>query len=314
MDLSVIIVNYRGWKKLRECLDALASIHPSDFSFEVIVADNNSGDGNIGQFIADYPAFRFVINERNGGFAYGCNEGARHSTGNVLLFLNPDTVAGSDAIATLYKRSAVNKNSIISCAQFDERGKYHRAYGQFLAPGKLTGAGRAISSLFSSHKPDTNPLRPDWVSGSVIMTGRDLFTAIGGFDEDFWMYYEDMDLCYRARKAGADVLYFTDCSIEHKHGGSSRINISTTALTKCEVLISRHLFVSKHFKPAEALISQVILVAGNVLSGIIEAFAGILFFFIPRVYVRLHIFLRLLRYYSQAVSRQGWISKRSVNA
>jgi GT2 family glycosyltransferase len=320
MDLSVIIVNYRGWSKLRECLDALSKYISKKYVSEVIVVDNNSGDGIIGPFTDDYKAFRFIRNETNGGFAFGCNRGARESSGKYLLFLNPDTIAGENAIDLLLEKAKENADYIISCRQKNEMRGESIAYGRFLAPGKLTGPGRAINRLIRRTpltliNPDgENPLHPDWVSGSVIMISRDLYDRLGGFDEDFWMYFEDMDLCKRARNLGSEILYFTDLSIQHKHGGSSRINVYTTALTKTEVLISKHLYVAKHFSPFSRLFSQVFLVFNNLVAGTISAAAGIILFFIPCIFVRTHIFIRLIGYYAGALIRRSWISPRSVNS
>ncbi|HVN58153.1 MAG TPA: glycosyltransferase family 2 protein [Bacteroidales bacterium] len=313
MDLSIIIVNYRGWSKLRVCLDALSGFSQDIFSHEVVIVDNNSNDGVVGDFIREFPSFRFILNDINGGFAYGCNIGAVQSSGKSLLFLNPDTVASEDAIGRLLEKSLNFPRNLISCSQKDDKGKFTPAYGQFLSPGKITGTGRAIASLIHPSGHTANPLSPDWISGSLIMVSREFFREIGGFDEDFWMYYEDMDLCFRARQAKGEILYFTDFSIEHKHGGSSRIDITTTALTKTEVLKSKHVYISKHFTPAAAFLAHSIIIAGNITGGIILFLPGIIFFFIPALLVRTFIFIRLTGYYITAVRSRSWVSRRSVN-
>ena len=313
MDLSIIIVNYRGWEKLHKCLSSLASFRQCSFSYEVVIVDNYSNDGAITGFISEFSGFRFIINDINGGFAYGCNIGAMQSTGKKLLFLNPDTVASQEAITLLLEKSMQFPKCLISCNQVDESGRISPAYGPFLSPGKVTGPGRALATLFGKTVTPANPLHPDWISGSVIMTGREFFLSVGGFDEDFWMYFEDMDLCLRARKAGGDVLCFTDFSIEHNHGGSSRINISTTALTKTEVLISKHLYISKHFTPAAGFLAHATVITGNLITGIIATVMAAVFFYIPAVFVQAHIFFRLIGYYVNVAREKTWISRRSVN-
>ena len=320
MDLSVIIVNYRGWRKLHECLDALALFKKTRFSSEVIIVDNHSDDGIFDSFYKEYPGFRFIKNEINGGFAYGCNTGAREASGKFLLFLNPDTVAGEEAVATIFERAVDDPAAcIVSCRQDDERGRESIAFGQFIRPGKLTGPGRAMNRIFGSINSRhgtfsvENVLRPDWVSGSVIMINHENFLRLGGFDEDFWMYFEDMDLCKRVKDSGGDILYYTDISIQHHHGGSSRINIHSTALTKTEVLISKHVYTEKHFTSADRIFSHSFLVINNLVTGLIAALAGLILFFLPGFFVRTHIFIRLAGYYSGALKRRTWISPRSVN-
>lgn len=320
MDLSVIIVNYRGWGRLKDCLDELLSHTGSGFTSEVIIADNNSSDGKLGAFTENYPGFRFISNPLNGGFAYGCNRGAEAASSKYLLFLNPDTIAGEDALKYLLDRAVeASGNFIISCRQVNEKGRESKAYGVFPSPGRFTGTGRFITGLFSAgpagrkfqEEPDI--MRPDWVSGSVILIKRDFFRQLNGFDEEFWMYYEDVDLCRRAKNAGAEILFYRKPSISHLHGGSSRLDLKTTALTKSEVLISQHVYISKHFRGSVRLFSQFNIAAGNILSGLAGTIAGVILFFIPRMRAQIMIFFRILGYYLKAARCGSWVSSRAVN-
>ena len=99
--LSVITVNYRGWVPLERCLNSLLSIKSENFSLEVIIVDNFSNDGKLDEFAQKFPKFKFIKSEGNYGFAYGNNLGARHATGDFLLFLNPDTIVEKDVVETL---------------------------------------------------------------------------------------------------------------------------------------------------------------------------------------------------------------------
>jgi GT2 family glycosyltransferase len=198
-------------------------------------------------------------------------------------------------------------------------------YGEFPSIHNLTGIQRAIYRQTIAHSLTENKsdpaqpnqemkiIFPDWVSGSVILIKKEIYKKIGGFDEDFWMYYEDVDLCRRVRNSGGEIAYGSDIIIEHNHGGSSRINLKTTSITKTEVYISRHVYISKHKNGFEKLLIQTFLVLNNVLSGGIIAFIGLLLFFIPKVFSRTLIFCRLISYYAGSVFRLSWISPRSVN-
>ena len=101
MDLSVIIVCYKGWEKLSGCLEALDAFVLKTFSMEVIVVDNNSGDGWINDFESKFYRFRFIKSQINGGYAYGCNLGAARATGDFFMILNPDTVVKEEAVEKL---------------------------------------------------------------------------------------------------------------------------------------------------------------------------------------------------------------------
>jgi GT2 family glycosyltransferase len=127
------------------------------------------------------------------------------------------------------------------------------------------------------------------------------------------MYYEDVDLCKRVRDISLEVAFCRNISIEHNHGGSSRINLKTASLTKTEVHISRHVYIHKHFKGFSRFLIQAFLVINNILTCGLMALLGILFFYVPKLFARTLIFFRLIRYYAASVLRQSWISPRSVN-
>jgi GT2 family glycosyltransferase len=321
MDLSIIIVNYRGWRRLKECLDGLSSFTGKVMSYEVIIVDNNSDDGVLDKFKIDYPRFIFIINSTNGGFGNGCNLGSKIATGDYFLFLNPDTVATESAIKKLLERAIeFPGNYISSCRQENDKGKESKAFGLFPGFGRMTGPGRSIYRLLNRKSialktAERNSLvRPDWVSGSIMLVRKEIFSELNGFDGDFWMYFEDMDLCRRARDMNGEIAFFTDITIRHNHGGSSRINLKTTALTKTEVLISNHVYISKHEKGLKRILLQLILVLVNIVAGIPAALAGILCFMRPKMLSKAIIFGRLISYYFGAIVRKSWISTRSVNS
>lgn len=329
-DLSIIVVCYKGWERLASCLNALNLFSGNSFSCEVIVIDNKSDDDKIYEIEKQYSRFKFIFNPVNGGFANGCNLGGENATGEYLLFLNPDTIAAENEIEKLLDTARQNPSyQILSCRQVNENGKECVVSGAFPRLTNLTGFERAI---FRSRKSEDRSRKaeeavrepdagyrspdisfPDWISGSVLFIGRDTFNNMKGFDEDFWMYFEDVDLCRRVRNKGGEVALCHNIVIEHNHGGSSRINIRTTSMTKTEVHISRHLYISKHKSGIEKLMIQSFLIINNIISGSITAISGLALFFIPKAFVRTRIFLRLIGYYTGALLRASWISPRSVN-
>jgi GT2 family glycosyltransferase len=316
-DLSVIIVSFKGWHRLRKCLESLGSFTGDQFSMEVIVVDNNSGDDTIYEFEKSFPEFIFIHNLKNGGFANGCNLGAGSADSQYLLFLNPDTIATETETRKLLLAARQNNDySIVSCRQVNERGKESHATGNFPELWNLTGLQRSLAAIFKTIKTEKESGTvsfPDWVSGSVMLIRNDVFQRIGGFDEDFWMYYEDVDICRRIRNARMEIAFLRDTEIEHNHGGSSRINLKTASITKTEVHISKHVYISKHKSKAEKYLIQIFLVINNLLFGMILAFMGLLLFFIPKLFLKTLIFARLVNYYFWALLRLTWISPQSVN-
>jgi len=315
-DLSIIIVSYKGWPRLTKCLEALDSFTGRNLSYEVIIVDNRSDDYTINKFEKRFSRFKFIHNQINGGFANGCNLGADSAAGEFLLFLNPDTVATESELEKLLEIAKKNPSfGIVSCRQINEHGKESVASGSFPHIYNLTGLHRAIlrnrRAHAAIHMPDV--WFPDWISGSVILMRKVLFQKINGFDEDFWMYFEDVDLCKRVRNLNYEVACCANILIEHNHGGSSRINLKTASLTKTEVHISRHVYISKHKRGIDKIVIQIFLVINNSIAGLIAALLGMIFFFIPKAFLRVLIFTRLVTYYFESFIRSSWISPRSVN-
>ena len=132
MDLTVIIVSYRGWDKLKLCLESLEKFSSKSFSMEVIVVDNNSCDSNLETLEKRFSSFRFIRNPVNGGYANGCNLGFSFSEGKHILILNPDTVVSEEAIGELLERSERNPEfSVVSCRQVRSDGRETKPCGIF---------------------------------------------------------------------------------------------------------------------------------------------------------------------------------------
>ncbi len=304
MDLSVIIVCYKGWDKLTLCLESLEKFSGSRFTSEVIIVDNNSGDPALNEIEKRFSNFIFIRNTVNGGYANGCNLGFKSSVGDKILILNPDTVVTEEAIGNLLEEAHKNPGYyIISCRQIRSDGRVTKPWGRFpgLYKKERKEAGEQDLVFF-----------PDWVSGSLMLMSREIFSRLNGFDEDYWMYSEDVDLCRRVRDLGGEIALFNKITIEHNHGGSSRINSRTTSVTKTEVQISRHLYISKHIRGFEKFLMHSLIITDNILTGLIAFIAGLIFFFIPKLFVRVPIFRRLLGYYAGVIHQGRWVSSQSV--
>lgn len=319
VDISIIIVNFRGWKRLSQCLESLNVIEDNRFSHEVIVVDNNSDDGMLESYRQLFPGFTFILNDGNFGFANGCNLGAMNSHGSYFLFLNPDTIINAEALFAMLTEVRIRKPfSVISCCQVKENGTEERPYGSFLSPFNLTGWLRAINKIFLHHPEKSfiqteSYLYPDWVSGSVIMVGRETYNGLKGWDDDFWMYFEDVDLCRRASLKNGEIVLIKTVSIIHNHGGASRINKQVTALTKTCVNISRHIYISKHEAGWKAFYMHMFLILDHILFGLLPAIVGAVFFFNRGLNVMMLTYFQLVVYYLNVLKSGTWLSRRSVN-
>jgi hypothetical protein len=251
------VVNFHTWAHLDRLLARLAGpgAKPGD-SIEVVVVDNDPADPAFAPFAAAHPEAVFVKAEANWGYAAGCNLGARHTRGSWLVFMNPDVHADAadvlDLVRTLRDSPAFR---ILSAPQTGLRGRPQRAFGRFTTWATHFGLIRAIGRLAApSRFPDPRRtaqadgtiLPVDWVSGSLLAIGRRDFEALGGWCEDYWMYYEDQDLCRRAADRGWRTGFRLGGLFVHQHGASSRQSEAVTIVAKSEVLVSRHLYVLKH--------------------------------------------------------------------
>ena len=273
--LSIIIVSYRSWNRLDACLKSIAVQAMSDI--EVIVVDNHSDDGQAEQFISMHPQARFILQDTNAGFAQACNRGAKEATGNWLLFLNPDTVLQPNTLAPLLVK-ANNEPSwkLIGIRQLNDQGKDTHPHGLFLKWWNVWAPVRSLERLFkgeksSKHYLSTTPIvYPDWISGAFVLIRKNDLLELGGWDERFWMYFEDMDLSKRAAEKGWKRVLYNELVCTHSHGGSSRINPETKAITKSAVIISTIKYLKKHNRPFYFGLAMDMFVLGKLIDILIS--------------------------------------------
>jgi GT2 family glycosyltransferase len=316
IDISIIIVNYRSWSHLRNCLNSINNEVKTSLVYEVIIIDNDSDDGFMDSFSKEFLQFQFFINFGNNGFANGCNKGASKANGDYLLFLNPDTKVVANTFDALYQFSKVNKEyGIVSCKQLNKDGglesemrflpKFFTLFGLFRVFYK-----KKITKEFSS---DLDLVHPEWISGSIVFINREWFDKVNGWDENYWMYFEDVQLSKDVLSSGGKLGLLRTTHIIHNHGGSSRLNLKTSAITKIEVIISKHVYVVNNFVGFEKGLSLFLLIVNTFLTKLILAALGSIFFFIPKLKLQIILFVSLIKYYYSSIENRSFLSKKSVN-
>ena len=316
IDISIVIVNYKSWKHLENCLKSINKVISNEFSLEVIVVDNCSHDHFFEVFKKKFIQYNFIENTGNNGFANACNLGAKNAKGTFFLFLNPDTIISKEPLLKMYTFLIENKNvGIVSCNQINTNGLYEKNVRFFPDLSTLFGLFRALNKkkLNSKISLKNDVLYPDWVSGAVLLINRAWFDKISGWDEDFWMYYEDVNLSKKVSNLGGKVALLANTEIIHNHGGSSRINIKTASITKTEVLISKHVYIRHNYTGIKHFILQFLVVMNNLIGKIIATLIGVLFFFIPKLRLNVYLCFNIIEYYSSSVLNKTWLSHRSLN-
>lgn len=225
--LSIVIVNWNGAELLPACLDPLA-----DNGFEVILVDNGSTDGSRALLDRSYPWVAVVANDDNVGFAVANNQGIARATGDYVLLLNNDTVpdpaALRDVVTFLDDHPGVG---IAGPALADPDGSPQPSCG----PGPNLGTELLAKTMLHRLLPGIRARAPrrtqpvDWVTGAVLFVRRDLARQLGGLDEEMFMFYEDLDLCARARERGPEVWFVATSPIVHI-GGATRRTVEAETL------------------------------------------------------------------------------------
>jgi len=265
VDLSIIILNWNSVRFLRKCLQSVYS-NTTGIDFEVLVLDNASYDGSAILVDAEYPAVRFIQHTENVGFATGNNLAARHAAGKVLLFLNADTeVVGTAVQCMLDCMQSLPDAGSIGPKLLNTDGSIQRTCVQAF-PSIMSQFFDAayLRRLFPSWRLWGNgvlftdppyPVPVEGIVGACLMIRKCVFDEAGGFHPGYFMYVEDMDLCYRLRGAGRRNYYLAAASVIH-HGGQSSNSQPDKHLSAVMMRESLRIFMRRHRGVAYALLFQ----------------------------------------------------------
>ena len=254
--VDIIIVNWNAGQQLRECLVSIVATQRHGFEIRrVVVVDNASWDGSA--FGLDDLAMPLTVicNATNRGFAAACNQGARNSTADYLLFLNPDTRLFASSLAPPLAFMECRKNQstgIMGIQLLDSNGQVSRSCARFPTPGRLFARSLGLDRLFpwlflswAMTEWDHQESRVvDQVIGAFFLVRRPLFETLSGFDERFFVYMEEVDFSLRAMQMGWKSVYLTETQAYHKGGGTSE---QVKAARLFYSLRSRILYAYKHF-------------------------------------------------------------------
>lgn len=232
MELSIIIVNWNSKEYLQKCISSIMG-SKSEIKFEIVVIDSGSFDGTGEMLKLFYPKVKFVQSNQNLGFAKANNVAVKSSCGSHVLFLNPDTEVVASAIDILFDQmQKLPRAGAIGCKLLNADGSVQTSCIQSF-PTILNQVlnSEFLRALFpKSHlwgmtslfRNSNKPAEVEVLSGACIMMRRSLFDQIGQFSEDYFMYAEDMDLCYKVRQAGYGNYYVPNATVFHFGGGSTQ--------------------------------------------------------------------------------------------
>lgn len=276
MTVSIIIVNYNVYELLINCINSIYA-NIKDIDYEIIVADNNSAERNIDSIQQIYPDVKYIRLKENIGFAKANNLAAKNANGKYLLFLNPDTLVIGNFLPEFLNKFKINKNTGICAPQLvysdnsyqssagPELGLFYDILESFFLIGiyrKFTKR-KYLSDLSVEHKVG-------WVSAACLIIERDIFNKVGGFTESYFLNYEDIDLCFKVRKLGMDVLYLPSYKCVHLDHKSFSADYESLVFTRYK---SRLNYIRLNYKLLKRILSRVIFIAGLLLKIILINFS-----------------------------------------
>lgn len=273
MNLSIVIVNYNVRYFLEQCLMAIDRAR-RDLQLEIFVVDNGSVDGSSALVKKRFPYVHLIENQQNLGFARANNQALRLCQGEYILILNPDTLIQEDTLVELigFLREHPRAGAV-GCMLINPDGSFQVASRRSLPTAwvaftRIIGLSRLFprSPVFGrynlTYRDPGQAGEIDVLSGSLMMLRREAIAGIGYFDEDFFMYGEDIDLCYRLKKNGWSIWYYPATKAIHYKGESSkRSEISQMTNFYSAMLI----FINKHFRHRYSVLVKSLITFGIII-------------------------------------------------
>lgn len=223
MTISIIIVNYNGLHFTRQCIESFYRFHETD-SAEVIIVDNNSTDGSQDKLRKLFPAIHFIELSENRGFGVANNAGAKEAKGEILFFVNNDTLFVNEVLTGLKHELISNSHyAVVAPKLLNEDRSNQVSYGEYPSISNERDtkkkSDKTLSQLHQIANSDPSVIKP-WVTGAAMMVKRAMFDLIGGFDEEYFMYFEDIDLCATFSHFGYASVYVPSVQLVHLGGKS----------------------------------------------------------------------------------------------
>ncbi len=266
MQVSIIIVSYNCKKYVIECIKSILD-YTKGVQYEIIVVDNNSVDNIEEDLLNTFQNILFLKSEYNGGFGYANNIGLSRAKGKYVFFLNPDTLLLNDTCKILYDFLENNTNvAAVGARVFDERHNNQISFGRFpsitqylleVFPLKIIPKNIKINKSSEGFISDDDVVVDvDFISGADLFAKKSVLDQIGYFDEKFFLFFEEVDLCRRMKIAGYDLKIIAEAKIIHLMGQTMKISFQKFKWFE----ESRYTFLKKYYSQLFILFSKAIFI------------------------------------------------------
>lgn len=260
VDISIVIVSYNTKKLLLQCLNSIYR-NSTKFNFEVIVIDNNSSDGSQDSVRREFPQVTLIENKANVGFAKANNQGIAISKGRYFLLLNPDTEVLPHSIDLIVEfMDKDSRAAVVGPKLLNTNRTIQESHHRFPSSNQEFMENTFLDNLLypfikrresKSSWVYNGAFEVDWVTGACLAIRREVVDEIGVFDGNFFLYYEEVDFCYRAKQRGWKVFFLPESEVIHYRGQSTKKNLSASL---SEAYKSKYYFLKKCY-PAEEVAS-----------------------------------------------------------
>ena len=284
-DVSIVIVNYYSTELLKNCLDSIYNF-TKGIEFEIIVVDNGSVAGELENLFKVFPGIKLIKNDSNKGFGTANNQGSKVASGQYLLFLNSDTVLIENSIKKVFQfAESFGGNLIVGCKLLNEDMSVQKSVFDFPTLMNVFTSNIFLYLLFPRckyfnkyhlmNKGLTKSTEVQVVTGAFLFTGKKTFENLSGFDERFFFYMDETDLCYRHKQNNGKVVYFPETSVIHLKGKSAK---GESWFKNQHQSISIIKFFQKHFTGVKFLMAIIFHFSGLLLRIPIFLLGGIILF------------------------------------
>jgi hypothetical protein len=272
VDISIIIVNYNGFNLLKNCLTTLYKF-ANGFTFETILIDNNSTEGDIEEVLQGFDKVNLIKNQMNLGFSRANNVGLNLAQGKYVLYLNNDIYFTENSIKKIFDFAEENnEKTFIGCKLLNPDKSWQISTANFTSTLNFVSSNFFLYLLFPAspyfnkyylYKKNINtPIEVDYVLGAFLFGSRESLLKLNGFDERFFFYAEDIDLCYRLRLIGGKTIFYPGTYVVHVGGASVKSDQWFKYKNKA---ISELQFFQKHKKGIKLLIGIIVHYMGNLI-------------------------------------------------
>lgn len=264
--LSIVIVNWNTQADLKNCLTSIYQ-HSPKCSYEVIAVDNASDDDSVSMIKKLFQEVIIIHNVTNIGFAKACNQGIAISKGHYVLFINPDILIINDSINKLLTFAESHQNAdVFGCRILGQDKKLQQSCFMFPSLLNILIWGLCLHRLLPFNKlfgrqdmtwwHGNDERHVDVIKGCFLLVRQELFSKIGMFDEDYFIYAEETDFCYRCKQAGHDILFTPSAEVIHIGGRSTK---QTPFSMKLQLYKNLSLYFKKHHSKLKYLVANFLI-------------------------------------------------------